>query len=144
MSTVLVRLQMVDDTNTVSLSRTPAKRAPTLSKRKQTVMPKYQSPPPSAIINGYPPSPTTPLSTPQIVPTPGTPMIEINPDVGHRQKEELSGFCLPSPLTSLLGARRIMNVLNDSIDAASQRPMREVRMWWAVYSVVVYMYVLNT
>ncbi len=115
----------VDDLE--SISRSPAKR----HRKVKTVQLKVQSASPP-LTNGHSPSPSTPVQTlTQVLPASNTPTIEINPDLGHEEKDGSSGLCLPSPLTSLLGAKRIMNMLNESTTettvTATGRPMREVR-----------------
>ncbi len=123
---------MVKEDNPVIL-RNPAKRLVKPSKRKTKTLPKHQSLSPP-LTNGLPSSPHT--FTPH-TPTPhtptlhtfstnGTPTIEINPDISHNM-DKSAGLFLPSPLTSLLGAKRIMSMLNESTDSISTvRPVREV------------------
>ena len=122
--------QVVNDSRVTKIERSPAKRAPTSKpvtrKRKTVASVQFISP---DLVNGYSSSPSTPLSP---APSPSTPMVEIDPCVTHQQKDDSgsSGFCLPSPLTSLLGPRRTLNVLNEHVDESAQRPVREVSLWY--------------
>ena len=48
---------------------------------------------------------------------------------GSRQKDHTpSGFVLPSPLLSILGPKRTLNLLSESVSSESGRPVRRARM----------------
>lgn len=48
---------------------------------------------------------------------------------GSRQKDHTpSGFMLPSPLVSMLGPKRTLNLLSESVSSESGRPLRKARM----------------
>ena len=133
--------QLVNDTRVTKIERSPAKRVPTSKpitrKRKSVAGVQFISP---DQVNGYSSSPSTPLSP---APSPNTPMVEIDPCVTYQQKDGSSGggFCLPSPLTSLLGPRRSLNVLSEHVDESAQRPVREVSFVGTVTSYDVHRYV---
>lgn len=144
---VFCPLQKLNDSNSDITARSPAKRALLKRKRKSLLnhSPKTSQSPPPIVHNGLSSTPTTPLtpSTHSLYPT--TPTVEINPEVDHRQMDESSGLCLPSPLTSLLGPRRVMTVLNETMDTAMTRPMREVWLYGlfiTLCTMMIYMYLL--
>lgn len=59
-----------------------------------------------------------------------TPIVEIDPTHCKPQRSQRrpeTTFCLPSPLTSILGPQRTLHMLNESILPHPQRPVRSVR-----------------
>ncbi len=48
------------------------------------------------------------------------------PQRGQRGTESVSPFCLPSPLYSILGPRRTLHMLSESVLPTQQRPVRSV------------------